>query len=69
MTTVREQLRTAYLASGRTLVDISVESGVSQSTILNIFRGRNVTVENLFAVACALGVRAVDVPSRELSAP
>lgn len=66
--TVREQLRLAYVRSGRTLVDISAESGVSESTILNIFRGRNVTASNLFAVCSALGVRHVEVPYREMSA-
>ena len=60
--TVREQLRAAYLQSGRTLVDISVESGVSENTILNAFRGRNVTSANLFALASTLRIEAIRVP-------
>ncbi len=60
--TVREQLRAAYVSSNLTVTDIAVASGVSESTVLNIFKGRNVTVDNLFAVAGVLGVRAIDVP-------
>lgn len=63
--TVREQLREAYLRSPLTIVDIAAASGVSESTILNIFRGRNVTAGNLFAVACVLKVRAIDVPDSQ----
>ena len=63
--TIREQLRAAYLASGLTMTEISVASGVSENTILNIFRGRNVTAGNLFAVASVLRVRAIDVPSQQ----
>lgn len=62
--TVREQVRQAYLESGWTIARITAESGVSENTILNIFRGRNVTTENLFAVCCALGVKTLDVPNK-----
>ena len=60
--TVREQMRTAYLRSGKTLVEIAVEAGVSENTILNVFRGRNVTSANLFALASALHIEAISVP-------
>ncbi len=60
--TIREQMRDAYLRSNLTITDIAVASGVSESTILNIFRGRNVTAGSLFAVASVLDVQAIDVP-------
>jgi transcriptional regulator with XRE-family HTH domain len=60
--TIREQMRAAYLRSNLTVTDIAAASGVSESTILNIFRGRNVTAGSLFAVASVLNVRAIDVP-------
>jgi transcriptional regulator with XRE-family HTH domain len=66
--TIREQLRAAYLTSGLTVTEISVAAGVSENTILNIFRGRNVTASNLFAVASVLRVRALDVPQQQMSA-
>lgn len=60
--TIGAQLRAAYAASPLTLADVAHAAGVSESTVLNIFRGRNVTAGNLFAVAGALGVRSVAVP-------
>ncbi len=60
--TIREQMRAAYIKSNLTITDISVASGVSENTVLNILRGRNVTAGNLFAVASVLDVRAIDVP-------
>lgn len=66
--TVREQLRSAYLQSALTITDIAVASGVSESTIMNMFRGRNVTADNLFAVASVLRVRAIAVPDQQASA-
>ncbi len=60
--TIREQMRSAYLRSNLTVVDIAAASGVSERTIRNILRGQNVSAENLFAVACVLNVRAIDVP-------
>lgn len=60
--TVREQLRAAYLQSGRTLVDISTESGVSERTIRHMLCGRNVEAGNLFAVASTLRIEAIRVP-------
>ena len=62
--TVREQIRAAYLASGMTITQIAVEAGVSEGTVVNVMRGRNVTVGNLFAVAAVLRVGSIDVEAR-----
>ena len=59
--TVREQLRAAYLASGMTQEEIAHKAGVSQKTLWNTLRGRNVDSENLFAVAKVLKVEALIV--------
>jgi len=63
--TVREQLRDAYLSSGRTMDDLSHASGVSKRTILHMFCGRNVTTANLFALACVLRIESIRVPVSE----
>lgn len=57
--TVREQIRQAYSESGMTLVKVARLSGVSENTIGNIMRGRNVTYANLFAVAKVLNIEAI----------
>lgn len=62
--TVREQLRQAYVESGRTITQIATDAGVSENTVLNIFRGRNVTAGSLFAVASVLQIRAISVEVR-----
>lgn len=61
--TVREQMREAYLASGKTHLQIGQEAGVHTNTVINILRGRNVTMANLFAVACVLKIEAISVPT------
>ena len=59
--TVGAQMKLAYRLSGKTLVQIEVESGVSETTILNIFRDRNVTVSNVFAVAATRRRREIGI--------
>jgi len=59
--TVQEQLRQAYVESGMTMVKIARLSGVSENTIGNIFRGRNATYANLFAVAKVLNIEAIQI--------
>lgn len=60
--TVREQLRTAYLASGLTQEEIAFRAGVSSKTLYNALSGRNVETENLFAVCAVLGVSSLVIP-------
>lgn len=57
--TVREQLRQAYVESGMSMVKIARLSGVSENTIGNMLRGRNVTFANLLAVAKVLNIEAI----------
>lgn len=54
--TVREQIRAAYLRSGLTQGQVAARAGVSESTVLNVLRGRNVTIETLLAVAMVVEV-------------
>jgi|DEB3_MinimDraft_2_1074329.scaffolds.fasta_scaffold15888_2 transcriptional regulator with XRE-family HTH domain len=65
--TVREQMRAAYLASGKSQMRIAQESGVHHRTVYKMLKGDNVTVANLFAVACVLNIEAIQVPTRPTS--
>ena len=58
---IHEQVRSAYKRSGMSLAEIANTSGVSENTVLNVFRGRNVTVGNLIAVAQTVGLSALDL--------
>lgn len=60
--TVRDQMREAFRRSGLRVCDVAARSGVSESTVLNIFRGRNVSTSNLFAVAVVIGLQRIDLP-------
>lgn len=64
--TVHQQLRAAYLASGRTMADIGAEAGCSENTVLRIVgpRPQNASMENLIAVAMVLRVDTLRVPAR-----
>lgn len=61
--TVRDQIRAAYLASGLTQGQIAARAGLSEGTVLNVLRGRNVTSEALIAVAVVLEVEVLHLPS------
>lgn len=61
--TVRDQIRAAYVASGLTQGQIAARAGLSESTVLNVMRGRNVTSEALIAVAVVLGVEQLQLPN------
>lgn len=56
MMTAYQQLRLAYLSSGRTLADIAREVGCAENTVLRVLgpRPRNVRVDVMLAVAGAL---------------
>ena len=67
--TVRDQMRDAYRRWGLRLCDEASRSGVSASTVLNIFRGRNVSTSNLFAVAAVIGLRQIDLAPQHSAVP
>jgi transcriptional regulator with XRE-family HTH domain len=67
--TVRDQIRAAYLASGLTQGQIAARAGLSESTVLNVMRGRNVTVDVLVAVAVVLGVESLCLPRGRSAQP
>jgi transcriptional regulator with XRE-family HTH domain len=58
------QVRHAYRRSGLTIEKWAARAGVSQNSILNVMRGRNVTLEILTSACAAVGlvveVRATD---------
>lgn len=64
--TIREQIRLAYRQSGMTQAQIAARAGVSESTVLNILRGRNVSLDTLIAVAGALSLTTLELPTRRL---
>lgn len=57
--TVSEQLRDAYQRSGLTQEEIAHRAGVSEKTLWNALRGRNVEAGNLIAVAKVVGLDAL----------
>lgn len=55
MSKLSERLRTARIDKGMTQIDLAKKSGVSQSTISDIERGRNESSKELPDLARALG--------------
>lgn len=62
--TLYDQIRSAYLASGMTIADIADASGCHENTVGRALRSRNVTVDNLVAIAMALGIQTITLPPR-----
>lgn len=60
--TISDQLRAAYCKSTMSQSQIAARAGVSETTVLNIFRGRNVSTASLLAVAAVLGISTLHIP-------
>ena len=61
--TIGAQLRAAYRSSGLTVALIAERAGVSETTLHDAMRDRNVTIGNVAAIAGALGLASLEIPS------
>jgi len=58
---LHDQLYMAYRRSQIPLSEVVERSGVSETTVLNAFRGRNVTVWNVAAIAQVIGLPSLEL--------